>query len=203
MIEDIILVNKDNLLDKNYIPKDLVLIDEPTGEKVDKSYKNMLVKDAYIAFKDMQKDALEQGYEIFIDSSYRSYEYQEKVYRQSIIDKGLDYTTKYCAIPGASEHQTGLACDIIVCREEQMIEESTEKDEELIWCMNNSYKYGFILRYPKGKENITGYSFEPWHYRYVGKELSNYMRINGIETLEELIYQNKKNSKKERIYGKK
>ena len=83
-----------------------------------------------------------------------------------------------------------------------MIEEPTETDEELIWCMKNCYKYGFILRYPKGKESITGYNFEPWHYRYVGKEISNYMKNNKINTLEELVYQNNKSLKKERSYGK-
>lgn len=202
MIEEILLVNKDNLLDKYYIQKNLIIIDEPTGEKADKTYKNMLAKEAYIAFKEMQKEALEYGYKIFVDSSYRSYEYQEQVYKQSILKNGIEYTTKYCAIPGASEHQTGLACDIIVCREGQMIEEPTETDEELIWCMKNCYKYGFILRYPKGKESITGYNFEPWHYRYVGKEISNYMKSNKINTLEELVYQNNKSLKKERSYGK-
>ena len=84
MIEEILLVNKDNLLDKYYIPKNLIIIDEPTGEKADKTYKNMLVKEAYIAFKEMQKEALDYEYEIFVDSSYRSYEYQEQVYKESV-----------------------------------------------------------------------------------------------------------------------
>ena len=190
-----LLVNKANPINNDYIPLDLVEIHEPSGNKVDPNYINMLNKEAYINFKNMQKDALQEGYEIFIDSSYRSYEYQQRVYEASVIENGLEHTKNYCAIPGTSEHQTGLAIDIISRRNGIMIEDSKEDDPELMWCMDNSYNYGFILRYPKNKESITGYSFEPWHYRYVGKEASIYMHNNGITTLEEFTYEKEKLNK--------
>ena len=76
-IDTILLVNKDNRLDKNYVPENLVGTHEPTGVKVDSSYVNMLVKEVYLHFKDMKQDVLKEGYEIFVDSSYRSYKYQQ------------------------------------------------------------------------------------------------------------------------------
>ena len=183
-----LLVNRDNLLEKDYVPSDLVVINEPTGIKEDPNYKNMLVNYVYDEFKEMQQAAKEEGYEIFVDSSYRSYDYQKVVYDASVLEHGIEYTKAYCALPGSSEHQTGLSFDVIPRRNGKMIEDCNESDAEIIWCMKNAYKYGFILRYPKGKEDITGYNFEPWHYRYVGCDIAKYMHDNNIETLEEYIY---------------
>lgn len=182
-----ILVNKQNLLSKDYIPETLVEILEPCGEKEDANYINKLDKVVYINFKKMQKDALLEGYEIYVDSSYRSYEYQEIVFKKLAQKKGVDYANAYCALPGSSEHQTGLAFDVIIRRDNQLIEDFNECDPEIIWLINNSYKYGFILRYPKGKEKITGYHFEPWHYRYVGVEVATEMHEKNINTLEEYV----------------
>ena len=179
-----ILVNKENLLSSDYIPENMVEIHEPMGSKIDQTYINRLDKKAYLDFKVMQAAALQAGYEIFIDSSYRSYAYQEEVFRDVVEKKGYEYATTAVAPPGGSEHQTGLAIDIIFRRNNEMIEEQYETDAEIIWLMNNSYKYGFVLRYPKGKEEVTGFKFEPWHYRYVGKELAEEL-TNNNETLEE------------------
>ena len=181
----LILVNKENHLDSDYIPYNLIELHEPTGKKVDSTYVNRLNQTAYNFFKVMQLAAKKEGLEIFIDSSYRSYEYQMRVFHETVKEKGLEHANKYCAIPGSSEHQTGLAIDIIARRNGVMIEESYENDLEMIWMRNNSYKYGYILRYPKGKENITGYNFEPWHFRFVGVDVSNFMHDNNISTLEE------------------
>ena len=159
-----ILVNKDNLLPENYVPEDMVEIHEPTGDKIDKNYVNRLDKEAYEHFKLMQKDALKKGYEIFIDSSFRTYEYQKIIFDKIVAEKGLDYAKYYVAPPGGSEHQTGLAIDIIIRRNGEFVDEK-EDDPEILWLNNNSYKYGYILRYPKDKEDITKISFEPWHYR--------------------------------------
>jgi len=178
------LVNKENLLSKDYIPEDMVIINEPTGSKIDKTYVNQLNKEAYLQFKKMQLVAKENGYEIFIDSSYRSYEYQERVFNATALEKGLDHALKYVAPPGGSEHQTGLAFDVIFRRDGEMIEEQNETDPEIEWLFANAYKFGFILRYPKGKEDITGYNFEPWHFRYVGLELAKEITENNL-TLEE------------------
>jgi len=179
-----VLVNKDHLLDKNYKPYNLVIINEPTGEKIDKNYINKLDLVVYDNFKNMQKDALKENYEIFVDSSYRSYEYQNKIFEANVIEHGKEYASKYVAMPGSSEHQTGYAIDIIVRRNGKMIEKIDDSFSEIIWLINNCYKYGFILRYPKGKESITGYNYEPWHYRYVGINLASKLHNKNM-TLEE------------------
>jgi len=179
-----ILVNKENLLASDYVPDELVTIDEPMGSKIDKNYVNHLNAEVYRNFKLMQADALKQGFEIFVDSSYRTYAYQEKVFNSIAIEKGLEHALQYVAPPGGSEHQTGLAFDVIFRRNGEMIEEQLETDPEIIWLYENSYKYGFILRYPKGKEEITGFNYEPWHFRYVGKELAMELHEKDI-TLEE------------------
>ncbi len=193
-----ILVNKDNILNKDYVPEDLVEIYEPAGKKMDPNYINKLDKFVYQEFKEMQKDALLCNYEIFVDSSYRSFDYQQKVFDEIEAKKGLEYALRYCALPGSSEHQTGLAFDVIVRRDGVLIEETNENDPELIWLRDNSYKYGFILRYPKGKEEITGYNFEPWHFRYVGRDTALKMHDSGITTLEEYTI-TKKDVKKIKI----
>ncbi len=185
-----ILVNKENLLAKDYIPDTLIEIHEPMGSKIDASYVNKLDKEAYYHFKLMQKDALIEGFEIFIDSSYRSYEYQERVFNETALKKGFDHATQFVAPPGGSEHQTGLAIDIIFRRNGEMIEEQSEQDPEIRWLFENCFKYGYILRYPKNKEEITGFNFEPWHFRYVGKKLAQELTQNN-ETLEE-YYQKQK-----------
>lgn len=179
-----ILVNKEHLLSSDYVPEELVEIHEPMGSKLDKTYVNRLNLKVYKAFKNMQKEALKNGYEIFVDSSYRTYEYQEKVFNQVALEKGLEYAKKSVAVPGGSEHQTGLAVDIIFRKNGEMIEEQKEDDPEIQWLFSNAYKYGFILRYPKGKEEITGFNFEPWHFRYVGKALAQELFLSGM-TLEE------------------
>lgn len=189
-----ILVNKENLLARDFVPEALVEIHEPTGSKLDKTYVNRLNVEAYKAFKEMQKEALKAGYEIFVDSSYRTYDYQEKVFNHVVSEKGMAHALKFVAVPGGSEHQTGLAVDIIFRRNNEMIEEQTENDPEIKWLFANAYKYGFILRFPKGKEAVTGVGFEPWHFRYVGKELSKEL-FDSDMTLEE--YYNLQKKKKD------
>ena len=178
------LVNKENLLSSDYYPEDMIEIHEPMGSKIDPTYINRLNKTAYINFKIMQQEALKQGFEIFVDSSYRSYEYQERVFNATALEKGLDHALKYVAPPGGSEHQTGLAFDVIFRRNNEMIEEQLEEDPEIKWLHENAYKFGYILRYPKGKEDITGFNYEPWHFRFVGLELAKKIHEEGI-TLEE------------------
>lgn len=186
------LVNKEHLLSEDYVPEDLVEIHEPTGEKIDKTYINRMNKTAYKCFKEMQAAAKEEGYEIFVDSSYRTYEYQKVVFEKNVEMYGIEHARKYVAPPGGSEHQTGLVFDVIARRDGVMIEESTEEDPELIWMKENAYRFGFILRYPKGKEKITGFNYERWHYRFVGRELAQYMKENNIETLEEYYIRHNK-----------
>lgn len=176
----LMLVNKDNALSKTYVPDNLVNADSKYRD-------NVLVADiVYKNFKKMATDMNNLGYDIDIMSGYREYIYQEKLYNKSLNDKGFAYTFRSVAKPGCSEHQTGLAIDICVYKNEKCyVEHEIEDMEEDTWLRNNAYKYGFILRYPKGKEDITGYNYEPWHYRYVGK-IAEEIYFNNI-TLEEYL----------------
>ncbi len=116
-------------------------------------------------------------------SGYRNYNYQVNVYNNSVYRNGKQHADKYVAQPGTSEHQTGLAIDI-VSNEYTNLDEIFVNTRAYKWLKENCYKYGFIIRYPKGKEDITGYKFEPWHIRYVGIDVATEIMNRNI-TLEE------------------
>lgn len=162
------LVNKYYNLNKDYEPDDLVTI------KTDHSWgaygENKIRKEVYNAFIDMWNNAKANNIYLMINSSYRPYSDQERVYnnyKESLGETGAD---KIAARPGYSEHQTGLALDIF-CTTNSSTKTFAESDAYR-WLLDNAHNYGFILRYPEGKEHITGYAFESWHYRYVGKDLA-------------------------------
>ena len=168
------LVNKYNYVKNDYAPKDLINVNGI-----------MINKEAYESFINMQNDIKKEGLNIRIISSYRSYNYQEKLYNNYLKYETRSIVDAYSARPGYSEHHTGLAIDI------DNIKLDYNKfylTEEFNWMKDNSYKYGFILRYPKDKENITGYSYEPWHYRYVGIDVASYIYKHNI-TFEEYYYE--------------
>ena len=152
----LILVNKYNKLDSNYVPEDLVYIADG----------GRMVKEAYEAFKKMVDAAKEDNIRLWSVSPYRDYDLQDWLYENYASRDGYAEADTYSARPGFSEHQTGLAVDI------NSTDDSFAYTKEAKWLAENSYKYGFILRYPKGKEYLTGYQYEPWHYRYVGEEVS-------------------------------
>lgn len=159
-----IIVNKKYGLDKNY------------------TYKNNqeIFDEATDAFNKMQKDAQNQGLNLFVISRYRSYSLQKWLYSKYKLEcKNVD---TFSAKPGYSEHQTGMAFDLNNTK--TSVQERFEFTKEYQWLSENAHKYGFILRYPKHKTHITGYKFEPWHYRYVGKSLSVKIKEKNI-TLEE------------------
>jgi len=170
-----ILVNKYLYLPKDYVPYDLEIITNCTSKD------NYLVKEAKDNFMKLCEDIKKEDLNIRVISSYRPYEYQEYLYNNYVKEDGIKLADTYSARPGFSEHQTGLVIDIDNYSENY---ENFENTEEYNWMINNSYKYGFILRYPVGKENITGYNYESWHYRYVGKEIAEYIFNNNI-TLDE------------------
>ncbi len=177
------LVNKNNKLTSDYIPDDLEIIN------VKYSCENKyLRKEARINFENMAKDAKKKGFNIVAVSTYRSYEYQEKLYNNYVLDKGFYYADIASARAGHSEHQTGLAIDVA---NESLDYDNFESTKEFDWMKKNAYKYGFILRYPKGKFHITGFKYEPWHYRYVGIDIATYIYKNKL-TLEEYKSLNKK-----------
>lgn len=169
-----VLVNKHYQLPSDYIPKDLEEI------KSDCSLTGLMLRHtARKAFEEMCKEAECEGIYLTAISTFRSFDYQEQVYLSKKIPemKMEDYQKerdKVSARPGHSEHQTGLAVDI------NDLEETFENTPEGKWLAENSYKYGFILRYPKGKENITGYNYEPWHFRYIGMDLATAVYISGL-----------------------
>ncbi|MBO5095544.1 MAG: M15 family metallopeptidase [Bacilli bacterium] len=183
-----ILVNKNNILNETFIPEDLVDCTENDIPRYDSSHKVYLVHEALEAFLKMQNEAFKNGYHIIITSGYRSYEYQQFILNKIIEIKG-DEAYKTVAIPGTSEHQTGLAIDIGIKRNGVYIPDAMINHEclqpEIKWAQENAYKFGYILRYPKGKEDITGYNYEQWHFRYVGHSIATEMYENNISTLEE------------------
>ena len=172
------LVNKTNTLDEFYIPNNLV-------DSLSKYKNNILVEEnALNAFRKMQKDALDYNYVIDIMSGYRTYNYQKNLYNNLVKNMGFNYALRAIAKPGCSEHQTGLAIDYCIYKNDKCyIEHEIIDMVETKWIHDNAHKYGFILRYPKGKEEITGYNYEPWHLRYVG-DLAIYLYNNDL-TLEE------------------
>ena len=176
-----ILVNKFYLLGSDFAPSDLVSVPQ-TYAWGDKG-SQMIRKVAYDAFLEMWKAANEeQGYYLMVSSSYRSYQEQEIVYNNYKKNRGQKYADSIAARPGASEHQTGLTLDIFSKLNNN---KNTFKDTDTAkWLEDNSYRFGFILRYPEDKVNVTGYSYEAWHFRYVGKEIAKYIHENNI-TFEE------------------
>lgn len=180
-----ILVNKNNLLSKDYKPK-LYIVDDNKNNfhnYIDPNLKPKLALEIKSYVDKLLNDAWKSGMFIIVDSGYRSYEYQEKVLK-SLIEKKGDEAYRLVAIPGSSEHQTGLAMDIAYMKNGIYSDDVKDSDKEVEWMKKNSYKYGFILRYPKGKEEITGYDYEPWHYRFVGINLAKILYDQNI-TMEE------------------
>lgn len=168
----LMLVNKYNFLPKGYKPKDL--------ENVRNWYaygENQIREEVYDHFIDMFNDAKKEGLTLIITSGFRDYELQEELYEDYKVDYGEEEANRIAAKPGFSEHQTGLCLDIATY---DVIMEEFEKTEEFKWMQKNAHKYGFILRYPKGKEHITGYDYESWHYRYVGIDTAKKIKNLGI-----------------------
>lgn len=143
--------------------------------------------EARAAFEKMAQDAKNAGFEIVAFSTYRSYEYQQTLYNRYAARDGKENADRYSARPGYSEHQTGFAFDVgEKGKEDLWLTEQFGETDAGKWLMENAHKYGFILRYPKGKEHITGYMYESWHYRYLGVELATKVKDSGL-TLEEYL----------------
>ena len=115
----------------------------------------------------MCEAAIKENIYIYAASGYRSYATQKYLYNNYVATDGFANAETYSARPGYSEHQTGLAMDIA-----NKYDFISKNDKEFTWLVKNSYKYGFILRYPENKDNLTGYMYEEWHYRYVGKDIA-------------------------------
>ncbi|MCI8645775.1 MAG: M15 family metallopeptidase [Firmicutes bacterium] len=181
----LLLVNPWHKLPEGFSPK---LTRLKNGHAVDKR--------AYPQLQRMMDDARAHGLSPLICSSYRTEEMQKRLYREQTavcLARGYEKkaagkeAAKWVAVPGTSEHQTGLALDI-VSEGYQLLNEAQADTPEQKWLMKNAHKYGFILRYPKEKTEITGIGYEPWHYRYVGKKAARQIYQQGI-CLEEYLKQ--------------
>lgn len=168
IIDGILIVNKSYPLPKDYVPTNTYK--DATGLNY---CTTCIDKEAYEKYKEMKADATALGLNIWIQSGYRSYSLQESLYNKYVDRDGKIAADTYSARPGHSEHQTGLAFDL------NSITDDFQYTDEGKWVNNNCYKYGYILRYPKGKENITGYKYESWHLRYVGIDLATELYNNG------------------------
>lgn len=132
---------------------------------------------AYDSYIKMLDEGRNLGYNLIDTSSMRSYSYQEYLFNNSVNNNGMEWALKASAKPGHSEHETGLASDIV---KNGVSMYDFGNTAEFKWLKENAYKYGFILRYPEGKEYLTGYMYEPWHYRYVGEKAAEYIYKNDI-----------------------
>lgn len=167
-IDGILVANKDYGLPHGYAP-----------ESKSEAY------EAIEAFNEMKEAAKQDGIKISIRSGYRSYNTQVQLYNYYVQRDGKEAADRYSSVPGFSEHQTGLALDILN-GDGRSTGKWFDDTPQARWLYENAYKYGFILRYPKGKEDITGYMYESWHYRYIGKEHSKNFKMNNL-TLEEYL----------------
>ena len=170
--KEYILVNKYYYVGEKYVPENL--------ESLPLSYSRSgmkLTNVAKSALEELINAAKTDNMTILVTSSYRSYEYQVKLYNQYAEENSKEEADTYSARPGYSEHQTGLAVDI---HNGKKVYTDFENTEEFNWMQENAYKYGFILRFPKDKVNETGYIYESWHYRYVGKDIAKYIHKNNI-----------------------
>ena len=173
-----LLVNKEYLLSSKYIP----YMVEPEVEIYHKGINERrdLQPIAATAVEEMFAAAEADGLHLVLRCGFRSYKLQKSIYSWNLKTYGYYEVTRYHALPGTSEHQTGLAVDL--CCEATNYENNFDiiQTPEYAWLLNNAHRYGWILRYPKHKTDITGYNFEPWHFRYVGVELATYLKYNDL-----------------------
>lgn len=168
-VDGYMIVNKTYKVDENFIPVDTYKSCEGRTNTCNDCINNTVYK----AWKDMQADALSLGLNIKITSGYRPYNTQKTIYERYVTRDGQESADTYSARPGSSEHQTALCFDL------NSISDAFANTAEGKWVNNNAHRYGFIIRYPKGKNDETGYKYESWHLRYVGTDLANKLYNNG------------------------
>ena len=184
----IYMVNKSMFLDEDFTPKNLVKM---KSVKLDKEGNNtnggvrqvdgtwQLREECAEALVELCDAARAEGHELYLKSGYRSYYKQAVMYENRIKKYGYDdgWVTK----PGASDHQTGLGCDVVPKKwTDRGMNEDMAKEPETQWMAENCARFGFILRYPEDKEDITEINYEPWHLRYVGVPVATYIMDNGL-----------------------
>ncbi|MGD6777636.1 M15 family metallopeptidase [Sutcliffiella horikoshii] len=181
-----VMVNKFWSLPEGYRPADLIKPNVPFSFGDENSDRSKLRAEAAESLEVMFNVAKGEGIELYARSGFRSYETQEAIFKNEVATFGYEQAVLYVALPGTSEHQTGLAMDITAKSVGLELVEAFEGTAEGKWLAENAHHYGFILRYPKGKTNITGYAFEPWHFRYVGVDIAGEIYTKGL-TFEEYM----------------
>ena len=182
------IVNKTRNLPSSYVPEDLVPLDG-IPKTLENPEVNQLRKVAYEALKELFAKAKEEkSFELYARSGYRSYNTQVGLYNSYVSKHGKEAADKFSAKPGQSEHQTGLSIDITCEAMNYLLDDTFFDTEEGKWVAENAHRFGFVIRYPKGKEDITGYQYEPWHLRYVGETLAKEVYESQL-TLEEYFEQ--------------
>lgn len=173
------LVNRDRPLPDGYVPPELVTPDVPIKPGTEHTQATPVVA---AAFEAMVAAALGDGFELQLTSGYRSYDEQQETYDRFVRDYGAEVAAERVAVPGTSEHQTGLAVDVgeVGLPDDQEFGDQASS----VWVRDNAHRFGFIIRYPPDKADITGYADEPWHLRYVGTDLAGQLHASGL-TMEE------------------
>lgn len=181
-----VFVNKEYALPEDYVPENMVV----PNVLFNLNYydeRKLMRPEAAAALEELFAAAKAEGYTLYGVSAYRSYDRQRKIFLNNIVKKGKNHTLKYSAVPGTSEHQTGLAIDVSTKALGFKLIDAFADTPEGIWLSKNAHRFGYIIRYPLDKLEITGYAYEPWHIRYVGKDLANYLYNNDL-TLDEYYH---------------
>jgi D-alanyl-D-alanine carboxypeptidase len=178
-----VVVNKARALAPvTFVPPDLVY---PDVTYVNRQPMRQPVADALVAFFAAGKS--EAGLDFSVQSAYRSYDSQVRVYNDDVARNGQAYADTDTARPGHSEHQTGLAVDISAVPARCSLDACFAHTPHGAWLAANAYRFGFLLRYPADKVPVTGFTFEPWHFRFIGVPLAAQLHATGVTTLEEFF----------------
>lgn len=177
---DRLLVNRNYYLSSTFVPENLVVPNINFSFSDTSVEKAHLRQSAATALEKMFAASKSAGLHLTAVSGYRSYQRQSGLFDAEIKSKGETEAVKWVARPGTSEHQSGLAMDVSCVSYGNQLDQGFDQTKEFKWLSENAYKFGFILRYPKGKESITQYDYEPWHYRYVGIDIATKMFKSGI-----------------------
>ena len=179
----LIVANKKHKLPDGYVPEDLAY------PEVEMRYNDWTLRmEAAVALEEMFAAAENDRIHLVMGSGYRGEEFQKVLYDGYLEEGGQEYADSISSRPGYSDHQTGLATDLCGQDETYDLNQDFENTAEGKWLAANAYKYGFIMRYPKGKEEITGYAYEPWHFRYVGKDSAKEIHDAGANMTFEEYY---------------
>lgn len=186
----LILVNKQHEIGRDDVPGDLTDIKYFAADRTPAGrYMRAEAADAFHRLSEAAK--AEEGYEIVVTTAYRSYDFQNTLYTNYVAAHGQAEADTFSAQPGKSEHQTGLAADVSSPSVNYQLTKDYIHTDEGKWLNDNAHRFGFIIRFPDGKEDITGYMYEPWHIRYVGKTAAEEIYEQGI-TLEEYLTESEK-----------